>query len=342
MSLQSVAQKPRLGGGRDFPRTGTDLLAGIAAGRAPAYYGPVPTGFVEMDRAFGGGLFPEDLAILLGRQSVGKTIVIVQIMRHVALWARDSGSKVLPIVMSYEHSDVSLWIRLLITETYIQTGEYLPYSTVALALSNARRAVNPVAPRTVTEEILRRLPGAGRKAGAFIAGYSDFFSIYSASRLYTTLDDLELIAHTFLEEGILPFFIIDYLQVMPPPVKILAGAKLAELGTLAAMYNVGGLKDLAKHCGLPVLAVSAVDNGALAAQGDVHFTDALGPEIVKYAADLGIAINRVEDPGDDGNCEIIFSIEKNRDRGPAGTLHRHRSPGGAFYIEPQAIDVIRA
>jgi replicative DNA helicase len=340
MSVQNVAQKPRLGGGRDFPGTGTDLLAGIAAMRAPAYYGPVPTGFIEMDRAFGGGIFPEDLAILLGRQSVGKTIVIVQIMRHVALWARDSGSKVLPIVLSYEHSDLSLWIRLLIAETYIRTGQRLPYSEVALAISNARRAVNATAPRGVTEELLRRLPDAGRRACAFIAGYSDFFSIYSASRLYTTLDDLELIAGVFLEEEILPFFIIDYLQVMPPPVKILAGAKLSELGTLATLYNVGGLKDLAKRCGLPVLAVSAVDNGALAADGDVHFTDALGPEIVKYAADLGIAINRGGGDDSDGDPAITFSIEKNRDRGPAGTLHRHRSPGGTFYIDPQAFEVI--
>jgi len=337
MAVQKGVQKPRLGGGRDFPGTGTDLLAGIAAGKAPAYYGPVPTGFVEMDRAFGGGLFPEDLAILLGRQSVGKTIAIVQIMRHVALWARDTGSRVLPIVMSYEHSDISLWIRLLIAETYIQTGERLPYSEVALAVSNARRAANAAASREVMEEILRRLPDAGRRACAFIAGYSDFFSIYSASRVYTTLDDLELIASAFLEDGLLPFFIIDYLQVMPPPVKILAGAKLAELGTLATLYNVGGLKDLAKRCGLPVLAVSAVGNGALAAEGDVHFTDALGPEIVKYAADLGIAING---GGDHGKHEVIFSIEKNRDRGPAGTLHRHRSPGGAFYIEPQAFEVM--
>lgn len=339
MRLQTVVQKPRLGGGRDFPGTGTDLLAGIAAGTAPAYYGPVPTGFTEMDGAFGGGIFPEDLAILLGRQSVGKTIVIVQVMRHVALWARDSDSKVLPIVMSYEHSDLSLWIRLLIMEAYVQTGERLPYSTVALAISDAKRAVNTASSLELMEEVLRRLPGAGRAACASIAGYSDFFSIYSASRLYTTLDDLELVAHTFLDEGILPFFIIDYLQVMPPPVKILAGAKLTDLGTLASAYNVGGLKDLAKRCGLPVLAVSAVDNSALAAEGDVHFTDALGPEIIKYAADLGIAINKASGNGINSELAVTFSIEKNRDRGPAGTLHRHRNPGGTFYIDPRAFEV---
>ena len=66
-----------------------------------------PTGLHPLDFVLRGGVRPGDLALVLGRPGVGKTIMALQWARHVAIQGRDA------IYVCYEHSPETLLQRLI-------------------------------------------------------------------------------------------------------------------------------------------------------------------------------------------------------------------------------------
>lgn len=73
------------------------LEFGQQLGRLPAHrFYPVPTGFPWLDEIFSGGYHPANLFLLLGKQNIGKTTFLLQLLRHVALWGRKTSCQSSP------------------------------------------------------------------------------------------------------------------------------------------------------------------------------------------------------------------------------------------------------
>src|SRR5689334_22595423 len=66
-----------------------------------------PTGLHPLDYVLRGGVRPGDLALMLGRPGVGKTIMALQWARNVAMHGRDA------IYVCYEHNPDTLLQRLI-------------------------------------------------------------------------------------------------------------------------------------------------------------------------------------------------------------------------------------
>ena len=77
----------------------------------PAASQPIPTGFPQLDANTGGGLQAEDLILVVGKQSVGKTLFVSRLGRNIARWAARLRNQVTCLLICYEHSQLLLMQR---------------------------------------------------------------------------------------------------------------------------------------------------------------------------------------------------------------------------------------
>jgi len=85
----------------------------------PAVLRPIPTGFPHLDANTGGGLPAEDLVLVVGKHNVGKTLFVSQLGRNIARWASQQRSRVVCVLVCYEHSPLLLLQRLLHMESWV-------------------------------------------------------------------------------------------------------------------------------------------------------------------------------------------------------------------------------
>ena len=260
----------------------------------------VPTGLESLDSLLF-GLQPTDLVILAARPSMGKTSLALNIAQNAAIRHN------MPVVIfSLEMSKEQLGTRLLSSLSGLTPG----ILRSPIKYDSHQRAI---------EEASVMFSGAPLYIDD-TAGISLRELAHKARRIKRMCKDAQL--------GLI---VVDYLQLMSVP--------RAENRTLAIAALSGGLKNLAKQLGWPVLALSQLnrdlekrgdkmpmladlrDSGALEQDADVvaflyrpavYFTStAKHPDKVRF----------LDVPEEDWGKLVLFMLAKNRN-GPAPRLRR--------------------
>ena len=329
-------------------------------GDLPPYrFLPQPTGFSWLDEVLGGGTQAQHFYLLLGKQNVGKTILVLQMARHQAIWATENKYPLAPVLFCYEHTSWSMFVRLLCMESWeVNPNEPLTYLHVNDALRKIKMsatkegkddgvmAISPEAP--FMDELFKTLPDIATKAYQKIMKYADRLFIYHPNRVHTNVEEvmkiITMIQGKFQVTAI-PY--IDYLQAMPPPRRLWgAGIEMMLNKELVVGLNTRILKAYAEEHHISMIAVSSVDEDALKDPSPVHLEDADGSEILPFTIDVGLVMNRdtmrVNNNGHANAVEktVRLAIEKNRNHGPADIERRHEILGGSFFINPDGKTVV--
>ncbi len=294
-----------------------DLLehAGAAIREGQAVGGDVvPTGFYALDMALSGGLRSGELALLGGQQGLGKTMMVMQIVRNVV---HAGGSAV---VFSYEHEGHTLLARLIALEAAELCGED------GAPLQAVRRALEETGgDMTTLEDRLSGLPGAVEGLRT-LRGYAGRLYLSEASGRSTDLDEIErtvtqavaAIREAQGARAAAPLVVVDYLQKVP----VRRGSQPSESERVT--IAVEGLKDLALAVGAPVLAVAATDTAGLSGGRRTRVEHLRGSVALAYEADVILLVNDKFDAVarhhliyDLGNAYrfrqwVILSLAKNR------------------------------
>jgi hypothetical protein len=321
-------------------------------GQLPAHrFYPVPTGFEWLDEIFSGGYHPANLFLLLGKQNVGKTTFLLQLLRQAAIWGKQEKLPIVPLFMSYEHSTWDLFTRLLCIESWHQEPESpLKYGEINNALlklkistSKASKMYEGQDQDAFLQAFMKVLPDVAIRAYMAIMGYSNHFMLYRASRQYSSVDEarkLVKIAHG-PENARTCFLMVDYLQAMGTPEALLSSNLHGkESKDLIVGRNLQALKDLTHEENIPIMAVSAIDVDALKDPRPIHIEDADGPEVVPYTVDGALVLNKEvlvqgkSDVSETKDRRIRIGVEKNRNLGPSDIEYSHQMIGGSFYINP--------
>jgi len=341
-----------LSGGMPVPKLFSESILEFdqRLGQLPAHrFYPVPTGFPWLDEIFSGGYHPTNLFLLLGKQNVGKTTFLLQLLRHTAIWGKRQKLPVVPLLMSYEHSSWDLFTRLLCIESWhLDPEQPLKYGEINKALlqlkissAKARDIFGSNDQDAFLESFMNTLPDTAVRAYMAIMGYSSHFILYRASRQYSSVDEArKLVKLVHGEDGSRTcFLLIDYLQAMGVPDALLSsdmsgkGSKNTIVGR-----SLQALKDLTHEENIPIMAVSAIDVDALKDPRPIHIEDADGPEVVPYTVDGAIVLNREVHPPlpeETKDKFIRIGVEKNRNLGPSDIERSHQVIGGSFYIRPE-------
>jgi hypothetical protein len=326
-------------------------------GQLPAHrFYPVPTGFSWLNEIFSGGYHPTNLFLLLGKQNVGKTTFLLQLLRNTAIWGKQEKLPILPLLMSFEHSNWDLFTRLLCVESWhLDPKHPLRYGEINRALlrlkisaAQAGNMFEASDQNAFLEAFLDVLPDEGVRAYMAIMGYSNHFILYRSSRQYSSVDEARKLVRLVHGENNSKtcFLLIDYLQAMGVPEALLSSRLTGEGNRgLIVGRSLQSLKDLAYEENIPVMTVSAIDADALKDPRPIHIEDADGPEVVPYTVDGAIVLNRELRPQAGGqqsklkDKSIRIGVEKNRNLGPSDIEYSHQIIGGSFYINPEGVKV---
>jgi replicative DNA helicase len=305
-------------------------------------YRPVSTGYGALDEVLGGGFLSGCLILLGGRQNVGKTIWVLQAARNVA-----RGGNV-GCVVCYEHSELHLFHRLLCMESYLAARSMaqrpLPGGCTPVTLADIREAVLRAVPRkgrgrthrveissTQGLQALLNAHPAARLAWDNVGEYLDRLLIARGHPVKSTLNVLRIYAEWLQQQWsdrqIVLF--IDYLQKVPYSLDSVGMEKERQ-----AVLVTEGLKNLALHLGIPIVAIAAVDPQGLK-RDEPQVEDLLGGSAVKYEPDVAIMmIGRWREE----ERRIGFVVGKNR-AGPTDVEIIYRLVGRHFCFHPQAAAV---
>jgi replicative DNA helicase len=282
-------------------RTDDAIRRGERAGAAV-----VPTGFSVLDDALDGGFRSGELVLLGGPQGLGKTTMVMQMVRNIV---RNGGSAV---IFSYEHEGHTLLERLLSLEASLVAGPD------AARLHAIRSAFETRGPAGLTlDDRLAHLRGVPEGLET-MRMYASRLHIHESTGATTDLDEIRRTVSTLqTENGTPPLVVVDYLQKIPvrdgPPTE-------EERVTLV----VERLKDLTLDLGVPILAIVAADKASLVSGKRMRVHDLRGSSALAYEADVVLILNDKYDVVarhhlvyDLGNAEryrqwVVMTIEKNR------------------------------
>ena len=310
------------------------------ANRPAALFRPIPLGIETLDKAFSGGVHPTDLTIIAGRQNVGKTIFITQIASNIARWAAEHQYPIVPWICCYEHDEWELFTRLLCMESWrVDPANPVSYKTIIDAIVKVKEKEENQ--EDIITHLFEELPSSATEAMTEISKYFDHLILYYGQRHILSVENIQTIIRAYEKEHhqvLIP--IMDYLQTIPPEIRMIQHAYDPLSGHLIIKRNLEALKNMCIELQIPALVVAAVDNEALSRPGPVHIEDVAGPEETSYTVDSGIILNYDVVKGasisnaENRKASIRISVEKNR-RGPVPLEWRHKFEGGAFYIDPK-------
>jgi len=277
------------------------LGAGVAAAARVT-----PTGFHPLDTYLGGGLRAGELSLLGGPQGLGKTTMVLQMLRNVVA----SGGA--GLYFSFEHDSVTVLERIVGIEAAARHGiEAVPLRRVREAMENLDGHDGTLAERLIST------PG-GAEAVDAVASYSSRLFIHRASGGATDLALIRnLVDEVIRTTGAAPLVVVDYLQKVP-----VLDRALSEEDRITTVAQ--GLKDLALELDVPVLAVVASDKEGIASGRRMRVHHLRGAAVLAYEADVVLVINDKYDVVarhhlvfDVGNAErfrdyVVVTIEKNR------------------------------
>ena len=266
----------------------------------------VPTGFSVLDDVLEGGFRSGELVLLGGPQGLGKTTMVMQMVRNVV---RNGGSAV---VFSYEHEGHTLLERLLSLEASLVEG---PDAARLPAIRNAFESQG-VAGESLDDRLahLRGVP-AGLQT---MRMYASRLHIHESTGSSTDLDEIRRIVSSLQsDDRPPPLVVVDYLQKVPVP----NGPDTEEERVTLVVEQ---LKDLTLELGIPVLAIVAADKASLVSGKRMRVHDLRGSSALAYEADVVLILNDKYDivarhhlVYDLGNAEryrqwVVMTIEKNR------------------------------
>lgn len=264
-----------------------------------------PTGFPLLDMYLAGGLRSGELTLLGGPQGLGKTSLVLQMLRHTV----STGG--VGVYFSFEHDAPTILQRLVAVEAAELLGLDAPQLKVIRAAMEATGGESgPLADRLTAI-------GAG-DAVQRIAEYGDRLLIHRSTGATTDVDQIREIAlEVAARTGQPPLVIVDYLQKVA--VKDREGDEM-ELVT----FIVEGLKDLALENDVPVVAIVAADKEGLVTGKRLRINNLRGSSALAYEPDVVLIMNEKYDVVarhhlvyDVGNAErfhnwAVITIEKNR------------------------------
>jgi replicative DNA helicase len=277
-----------------------ELLEDVAwAPRGPTHRREVhPTGFSLLDDVLGGGLRSHELTLVTGRPGVGKTVLLLQMARHLA----SAGRTV--VLASYEHEPMELLWRLLVAELADEHTHGDP-SELRLRLRQAATVGEPS-----LEELSREHPEVA--AACFrVSTYGARLRIMSAS----AAAGMPALAAAVATQADVLF--VDYLQKIPA---------VADHGDRTALV-AEGLKSLALDRAVSIVAAAAADRrGLMAPRLRLHHLAgstmlAYESDVILTLADKVDVVSRVHLSYDTlaaarFHDSIVCTVEKNRS-GPA-------------------------
>jgi hypothetical protein len=166
--------RPLMPGGARLPQTLAEQVQGFDKylyDLPTALFRPIPLPLENLNQAFGGGLHPQDLTLIVGRQNVGKTILVNQIARHIALWATENNYPIAPFVCVYEHDEWTMFARLLCMESWhVSPQNPLRYEDMIRAIERVK-GEEPFE-RAVFSRLFDVLPPAALQAQMAISKYA--------------------------------------------------------------------------------------------------------------------------------------------------------------------------
>ena len=221
-------------------RTDDAIQRGIRPGAAV-----LPTGFSVLDDALEGGVRSGELVLLGGPQGLGKTTMVMQMVRNVV---RNGGSAV---VFSFEHEGHTLLERLLSLEASLVAG---PDAARLPAIRGAfeRSGV----PGHTLEDRLAHLRGVPEGLQT-MRMYASRLHIHESTGSTTDIEEIRrTVAALQTDDGMPPLVVVDYLQKVPVP-----GGPATEEERVTLV--VERLKDLTLDLGVPILAIVAADKASL-------------------------------------------------------------------------------
>ena len=277
----------------------TALRAGRSA--APRVW---PTGFDPLDAYLGGGLRAGELTLVGGPQGLGKTTWALQMMRNMAA----AGSAV--SYFSFEHDQQTLLERLICIESGERDG------VEGLKLRRVRQALEATDAKGDLATRLQKAPG-GADAVKAVGVWADLVGLHRSSGATTSVDVIRKSVEAAAKAGSSPVVVVDYLQKVAAPRSDLPEAERVTL-------VVEGLKDLALHFEVPVVAIVAADRDGIVAGKRLRVHHLRGSSALAYEPDVVLILNDKYDVVarhhlvyDVGNAErfrdwAVLSIEKNR------------------------------
>jgi replicative DNA helicase len=282
-------------------RTDEAIRRGVRPGAAV-----IASGFSVLDDALEGGFRSGELVLLGGPQGLGKTTMVMQMVRNVV---RSGGSAV---VFSYEHEGHTLLERLLSLEASLVAGldaARLP------AIRNAFEHSGP--PGETLDDRLAGLRGVGEGLQT-MRRYAGRLHIHESTGATTDLEEIARVVEAVqADDGMPPLVVVDYLQKVPVP-----GGPGTEEERVTIV--VERLKDLTLSLGVPIVAIVAADKASLVAGKRMRVHDLRGSSALAYEADVVLILNDKYDVVarhhlvyDLGNAErykqwVVMTIEKNR------------------------------
>ena len=115
-------KEPMLSGGLVTPKTldaHLKVFNNHLEALPAALFTHMPLGITWLDNALYGGINAQDVMLIIGKQNVGKTTLLLQMARHMAKWAKENDYPIAPFLVCYEHDEWDLFTRLLCQESYL-------------------------------------------------------------------------------------------------------------------------------------------------------------------------------------------------------------------------------
>jgi len=254
----------------------TDLNERIASGKVDEFQ-PIPTGFVPLDKAIGGGLRPGELMLIGGAQGAGKTTMALQMARNMA-----ASGQATALYVCFEHEEEYLVQRLIAMESALGL---LPAKSGAVKIQDVRKEVLQSYAAAVEAGERAKLGTNPRLRPALerIARYGGNLFLMRGTVTGSTIDQLRDLVKQHRGDGRRLVLFVDYLQkvpVFPEP------ADEAEKVTRA----VGGLKDIALALEIPVVAIVAADREGLKAKR-LRNHHLRGSSAINYESDIILILN---------------------------------------------------
>jgi replicative DNA helicase len=262
------------------------------------------TGFPALDEHLAGGVRAGELVLVGGPQGLGKTTLVLQLLRNVAA----AGGRGLYI--GFEHDEETILSRLLALEI----GESdLPES---LTVAGVRRLLeNPDGGTVSLSERLAHVPDGMAALHRFESYAGRLFSYRAGAT--TDLTAVRHIVGTFCDGTAGGVVVVDYLQKL--------ASALPERDDFARITAATeGLKDLAFDQSVPVVAVSAADREGIEPGRRLRTHQLRGSSALAYEADVVLLLNDKFDVVarhhlmynvsnlDRYHEWVVISIEKNR------------------------------
>jgi replicative DNA helicase len=284
-----------------------DALSSLRAHGPPGgAAGAVPTGFEPLDEVLNGGLRAGELVLIGGKPGQGKTTAALQWARHSAAAGHTTA------FACYEHDVVLLLVRLLLAEL----GE----------LAGPGGCDDELRLETLRERLRALLAGeirAGDVLGSDpllmaaeerLRSYAGRLRLVPASGARTDLAELGRLVDRVADGPTVLF--VDYLQKVP-----VLDRETSEGERVTRVAE--GLKELALHRSVAVVAVTAADRAGLVDRR-LHLHHFRGSTALAYEADVVVVLNeklgivsRLHLAYDttrahDFRQQVVFSVEKNR------------------------------